>query len=81
MTKIVNICHCGTASHTPHEVGMDGCCRYLVDAPRKVESRCWLVGGKLLTDFTLRQQRGYSMHSSGNWSRSPGSVNSLQDET
>lgn len=41
----------------------------------------WIVEGQVITEYTMRHQRGYSQHHCGCWSRWPGSVNSLPDET
>ena len=81
MTNIKNKCWCGTATKTPHEIAHNGCVRYLVTAPTR-SGAGWIVDGRRVTNFTLRQQRGYAQHlPSGDWSRSPGSHNSLPDET
>lgn len=81
------ICHCGTATHSPHVVGENGCVRFITDAPQpfaddpELNHPMWLVDGQLITDFTLRQQRGYHQHENGQWSRWGGSVNSISDDT
>lgn len=81
------ICHCGTASHAPHETGKNGCERYEAEAPQpfgivpETGADMWLVDGHLITDYTLRFQRGYAQHECGRWTRWAGSVNSLPDET
>ena len=41
----------------------------------------WIVEGHIITEYTMRHQRGYHQHECGCWSRSPGSTNSLPDET
>lgn len=80
------ICYCGTASETPHEVETRGCQRVKCEAPKPagfhpiLGCQMWDVGdgeGLEITDFTLRQQRGYDQHPCGNWSRCPGSTNSI----
>lgn len=76
-------CHCGTGKPTPHETGTGGCVRTMVEAPIKslnmsADPYCWLVDGRQITDYTLRYQRGYYQHGCGCWSRSPGSVNSIE---
>jgi len=43
--------------------------------------KMWEVDGRVITDYTLRAQRGYHQHKCGCWSRWQGSVNSLPDET
>jgi hypothetical protein len=74
-------CGCGTSeSDHGHEVGHIGCVRRMTDAPTPMEHGQWLVGGSLITDFTLRQQRGYYQHPCGCWSKSPGSINSLEGD-
>lgn len=75
-----HICHCGTGEPNPHETGTGGCVRYMTVAPVRVGEN-WLVDGHEVTDFTLHQQRGYHQHPCGCWSCSPGSSNSLPDET
>lgn len=80
-------CCCGTATHTPHEVGKDGCKRFMTEAPELIPPdnrqgfNQWTVDGHPVSDYTLRFQRGYSQISCGCWSRWEGSVNSLPDET
>jgi hypothetical protein len=32
----------------------------------------WIVNGDRITEFTLRQQRMYSQHDDGTWSRAEG---------
>jgi hypothetical protein len=73
-------CHCGTSKKSPHNVGEDGCVRFMTKAPRPVscEEDRWMVDGKNITGFTLRQQRGYHKHPCGCWSRWPGSSNSIE---
>lgn len=70
-------CHCGTATSTPHNVGENGCLRILTPAPVPRADNRWFVDGSEITDFTLRQQRGYYQHPCGCWSRCPGSENSI----
>lgn len=60
-------CFCGTTKCVPHEIGRDGCERYMTEPPDLTEA----------TLFTYTQQRGYHQHPCGCWSRWPGSVNSL----
>lgn len=77
-------CHCGTASHTPHETGTDGCVRSIVATPKPAPNhpehgfQMWEVDGHVITDFTLRQQRGYYQHPCGCWSSHGDSVNSIE---
>ena len=73
-------CNCGTGEPTPHNVGTGGCVRFLTDAPVK-NGDMWIVDDAIVTDYTLRWQRGYFQHDDGCWSRWEGSVNSLPDET
>jgi hypothetical protein len=70
-------CHCGTAQSTPHQIGEGGCVRFMTEAPSPTESGNWLVGGHEITDFTLKQQRGYSQHPCGCWSTHGDSNTSL----
>lgn len=70
-------CSCGTATHTPHETGTCGCVRYMTEAPAVRPDDRWFVDGHEITDYTLRQQRGYHQHDCGCWSRWPGSENSI----
>ena len=60
-------CFCGTTTCVPHEIGRDGCERYMTEPPDLTEA----------TLFTYEQQRGYFQHPCGCWSRWPESVNSL----
>lgn len=76
-----HLCNCGTASKTPHQVGKDGCERYMTRPPKKTGDGMYKVDGSTITEFTLRQQRGYSEQPCGCWSRWSGSVNSLPDNT
>ena len=82
------ICSCGGGARTPHDIGINGCARYRVtktnELPTKfrIDERGFLVcdvGNNTITDYTLRQQRGYSEHKCGNWScpKSKDSINSL----
>ena len=74
-------CSCGTGKPTPHNIGDGGCLRFMTEAPRRFEDGDWFVDGHVVTDYTLRFQRGYYQHKDGCWSRWEGSVNSLPDET
>lgn len=85
------LCHCGGGARTPHSVGVDKCFRYHVtdhsELPRnfRIDDRGFLildVGTNTITDYTLKQQRGYSEDKCGNWTRpkSKDSVNSLQGD-
>jgi hypothetical protein len=78
--------------HREHSVGEGDCYRVLVKKEKEPipdgvheELNCpmWLVDGSRITDFTLRQQRMYSQHEDGQWSKVRGhsSSNSLPDET
>jgi hypothetical protein len=60
-------CFCGTNKCVPHEIGNDGCERYMTEPPDLTEA----------TLFTYEQQRGYFQHPCGCWSRHHGSDNSL----
>ena len=76
-------CHCGTASATPHETREQGCVRHMVDTPTLVtqntdpDANRWLVEGSEITEFSMKQQRGYHKHPCGCWSRWPGSSKSI----
>lgn len=77
-------CGCGTADR-PHNTGEHGCVRLMIGAPtpapdHPIYGRMWFVDGdpEPITDFTLRQQRGYWQHQCGCWSRHPGSNNSIE---
>lgn len=79
-------CHCGYGKTTPHETGEDGCVRFVTVPPDPAPDdprlgKMWLVTGSVITDFTLRQQRGYSEHPCGCWTTHGESNNSLPDET
>jgi len=73
----VHRCYCGTGKPTPHNTGEGGCVRFMVAAPIPADDGMWIVDGHCVTDYTLRQQRGYHRHVDGCWSRWPGSVNSI----
>jgi hypothetical protein len=73
-------CHCGTGRLTPHVTGEDGCVRFMTAAP-VCEGETWHINGSLVTDYTLREQRGYHQHPCGCRSRWLGSINSIPDET
>lgn len=78
-------CQCGGIDH-PHTIGKAGCFRYMTEAPipagKHPELGCdtWKMPNEdgAITDFTLRQQRGYHQHECGCWSRSDGSFNSVE---
>lgn len=70
-------CNCGTATVTPHETGTHGCERFMTKAPDKLEGDRWHVDGKIITGYSLREQRGYHQHRCGCWSRHEGSENSI----
>ena len=75
-------CYCGTSYKSRgHETGKDGCIRFMVEAPIKKENDRWEADGVEITDFSLRQQRGYHQFDCGCWSRWPGSSISLSEET
>lgn len=74
-------CHCGTSSSDHgHMTGHLGCVRFMTDAPVPMEQNMWLVGGHLISDYTLRQQRGYHQHPCGCWSTHGESHNSLEGD-
>lgn len=71
-------CYCGMANKTPHEIGKNGCARFMTESPVKSKTEgFWIVGGYEITDYTLRHQRGFAQHDCGCWSRWEGSENSL----
>ena len=64
-------CNCGGVDGA-HSVGDVNCMREKCVKPRKKScSDRWIIHGEngSITDFTLRQQRGYVQHDCGNWSR------------
>lgn len=67
MSKIVFRCGCG-GENGIHELGLNSCYREVVpkdEEPKKfgVEKKLWkLPKQRAITDFTLKQQRGYSYH-------------------
>ena len=72
-------CGCGTSqSDHGHIIGHLGCVRSMVDAPTLMSDGQWLVGGFLITDYTLRYQRGYHQHPCGCWSSHGESENSIK---
>lgn len=80
------ICHCGYGAAPDHELAKDGCCRVPAPAPVPRPDQLdsggqpmWEVDGHVITDYTLRHQRGYGQHADGTWSRpaSGESINSL----
>jgi len=78
-------CNCG-GMHREHGVGEGDCYRVLVPVslePVRVRDRRWEVEGHEITETTLREQRMYSQHEDGRWSKVNGhfSSNSLPDET
>jgi len=84
-------CNCG-GMHREHLVGEGDCYRILVPINKEpikigksnnVSRVWWVVEGQEITDCTLREQRMYSKHEDGRWSKVKGhfSSNSLPDET
>ena len=81
-------CHCGCGDITPHELGNNNCYRETVSAPKgpfsKQGTPYWVTTDNCpneITEYTLKHQRGYSLHKEGIWSRpkSRGSINSIED--
>lgn len=77
-------CHCGLGPLSPHEIGDGGCQRKMAEAPihhpeEDDPHREWEVGGGFVSDYTLREQRGYVKHTCGCWSKASESTNSLPD--
>ena len=64
-------CNCGGGKGRTHSVGDSECYREIALPPRKIscEKDRWFVDGHNITGTTLRQQRGYSQHPCGTWSR------------
>lgn len=79
-TGCIHTCNCGTSDHVPHLIGEDGCIRRMAEAPTPGKHAGWIVDGFQISDFTLRQQRGYHQHACGCWSWAGTSVNSIGDE-
>jgi hypothetical protein len=77
-----HLCHCGTGESSPHEISKEGCVRFFVQSPFPVDyddpEDYWIADGQKVTYYTLIEQRGYYRHPCGCWSRSPGSVNSVE---
>lgn len=61
-------CHCGGLNHA-HQTGERGCLRVMTVPPEKQGDSYWRVGGHSITDYTLKEQRGYYQHPCGCWSR------------
>jgi len=80
-------CYCGCGAFTPHLIGEHGCLRKMVATPAEFgrdperHTDLWLVDGQLITEYTMREQRGYHRHECGCWSRTAGSDNSIPDNT
>lgn len=78
-------CYCGTGATTPHYVGTQGCVREIVNAPRPTKEGDWEVEEgeefQTISEYTMKQQRGFEQHECGGWSRWPRTTNSLPDET
>ena len=73
MRPILNtaVCQCG-GKKGKHFIGEQGCYREtIIPPPRRLscEEDRWVVDGEVLTGTSLRQQRGYSEHEVGIWSR------------
>lgn len=75
MKTCIHECYCGTATHVPHGIGKSGCQREITSNPDKfgsdleTNSPMWLVDGQIITEYTLKFQRGYYEHPCGCWSR------------
>jgi hypothetical protein len=76
-----HLCNCGTATKAPHIVGKDGCTRFMVRPPKKLDNGMYRVERRAITEYTMRHQRGFSELPCGCWSRWNGSINSLPDNT
>ena len=79
-------CGCGGVTTFPriHIIGSFGCYRYMTTPPKECGTHetlgcpTWEVEGQQITDFTLRQQRGYNQHKCGCWSTHGDSFNSIE---
>lgn len=80
-----HMCACG-GKGSLHVIGADGCFREMTASPtpagKHAELGCdtWIMPDEdgAITDFTLRQQRGYHRYECGCWSKSSaGSSNSI----
>jgi len=69
-------CNCGGIKFR-HSVGDKGCYRQMEAAPIKVGENLWKVNGRTVTDWVLRNQRGYHQHNCGCWSSHGDSNTSL----
>lgn len=86
--QAIHLCSCGEGEGINHPIGKTGCNRFIPDTFPEIlgsdpddEHNRWIVDGHLITEYTLKFQRGYHQHPCGCWSRWEGSVNSLPDET
>jgi predicted nucleotidyltransferase len=81
-----HLCSCGKATHYPHETGKSGCTRRIssitpIRNAEKVNTHQeWQVGDHSVSDYTLKEQRGYRQYECGCWTRARESTNSLPDE-
>jgi len=80
-------CGCGTTKVFPHNIGENGCQRFMTSAPQPIiqtvedfrrDGKMWKVREEILTDYSLRHQRGYFQHPCGCWSRWRDSSNSIE---
>jgi hypothetical protein len=78
MTTHEHICNCGGAGLL-HDVGHDGCYRQMaVISPQPAHGAdMWRVDKRVITGYTMREQRGYYQHDCGCWSHLSDSVNSI----
>ena len=79
MCDKIHWCHCGTSKSekSPHKTGENGCIRRITLPPVYVECDKWEVDGYVITDHSLRQQRGYHQHECGCWTWWCDSTNSI----
>lgn len=78
--KSKHMCGCGEAITSPHEVGTFGCKRLMTNKPIQLDGGMWNVEGQIVTDYTLRFQRGYYFHDAcGCASRYPESTISMAE--
>lgn len=62
-------CYCGGKS-CGHNIGDLLCFReWTIEPIRKLGNGMFAVGGQVITETSLKQQRGYAQHECGRWSR------------
>lgn len=90
-------CSCGGGGRAHHPLGKGGCFRYHVTDENEIPKNrrlvdkefgftklvwIWDIADYWITEYTLLEQRLYSQHENGEWSRpkSKDSVNSLEGD-